>query len=147
MKTYSSCKITIGTRATRVPNPTADLTHEWVAYVKAPKDVVKCVQWKLHESFTNNTLITEFPFELREKGWGEFIIQLKIILYNDDRVTTSHFLKLHGEGDVVISESHDELVYRGIESTTKPTEEEEEEYKKIDNAINHMLRLFKEIEF
>lgn len=147
MKTYSTCKITIGTRASRIKNPLSDITHEWVAYVKAPKEIVKCVQWKLHESFTNNTVVTEFPFELKEQGWGEFTIYIKIILHNDDRVNCSHFLKLHGEGDVVISETQDELVFRGVENTPKPSEEEEEEYRKVDGAINQMIRLFKEIEY
>lgn len=147
MKTYSTCKVTIGSKAMKIKNPTAELTHEWVAYVKAPKEVVKCVHWRLHESFSNNFIITEHPFEIKERGWGEFAIQIKIILHNDDRITTSHFLKLHGEESVVISEIHDEIVFRGPVNPQKPTEEEEEEYKKIDAGINQMLRLFKEIEY
>lgn len=144
MKGYSSCKIVIGSKATRIKNPVTDVTHEWVVYVNAPKHIVRNVQYKLHESFANNVVLTEYPFELKEHGWGEFTIQIKLILFNDDRLHTSHFLKLHGEGDVVINETVDEIVFKGIENHISPTEEEEEEYKKIDEGIVYMLGLYKD---
>jgi YEATS domain-containing protein 4 len=144
MKGYSSCRIVIGSKATRIKNPVTDVAHEWVVYVNAPKHIVRNVQYKLHESFTNNVVLTEYPFELKEHGWGEFTIQIKLILFNDDRLHTSHFLKLHGEGDVVTNETVDEIVFKGIENHINPSEEEDMEYKKIDEGIEYMLGLFKD---
>ena len=78
-------------------------------------------------------------------GWGEFTIQLKIILTNDEKLHTSHFLKLHGEGDTVINECMDEIVFTGpYDDTNIPDESEENEYQKIEEGINYMLKLYKE---
>ncbi|WUR03646.1 YEATS domain-containing protein [Vairimorpha necatrix] len=144
MDGYASCKIVIGTKATKKKIPNSDITHEWMVYVKAPKNIIKNVQYKLHDTFTPNTVIKEYPFEHVEHGWGEFTIQIKILLFNDDRLLTSHFLKLHGEGDVVINETIDEIAYKGLGTEYSVTKEEEEEYQKIDKGIEYMLKLLGE---
>ena len=42
-------------------------------------------------------MIDTFPYEVREQGWGEFEIEVKVEFKNDaeNPVTFSHFLKLH----------------------------------------------------
>lgn len=137
MNPKQSCRILVGTRATRIKIPNTDVTHEWIVYVRSPKNIIKNVQYKLHESFANNVILTEYPFEHKERGWGEFTIQIKIILFNDDR------LKLHGEGDIVINESIDEIVYKGMGNEFPPCGGEQIEYKKIDEGIEYMLKLFR----
>lgn len=54
MKGYTSCRIVIGTIATKINIPNSDITHEWKVYVKAPLNIIKSVHYKLHESFPNN---------------------------------------------------------------------------------------------
>ncbi|EEQ83056.1 hypothetical protein NCER_100144 [Vairimorpha ceranae BRL01] len=144
MKGYTSCRIVIGTIATKINIPNSDITHEWKVYVKAPLNIIKSVHYKLHESFPNNLIITEYPFEHIDRGWGEFTIQVKLILFNDDRLTTSHFLKLYGDSDPVINETVDEIIYKGMGQEIIPSVEENEEYKKIDEAIDFVLKLFDE---
>lgn len=147
MDGYSTCRIVIGTEATLIPEKKRlipELTHEWKAYVRVPADVVKNVQFKLHESFANHFVMTEYPFEMVERGWGEFTIQIKIVLFNDEKILTSHFLKLHGEGSVVVNERIDEIVFRGLETDAAEDEEEAEEYRRIDGAISKILGMFKE---
>lgn len=147
MDGYSTCRIIIGTEATLIPEKKRiipELTHEWKAYVRAPREVVKSVQFKLHESFANHFVTTEYPFEMVERGWGEFTIQIKIVLFNDEKVLTSHFLKLHGEESVVVSERIDELVFKGPENEVVIEEDEAEEYRRIETAILKVLEMLKE---
>ena len=42
-------------------------------------------------------MIDHFPFEVREQGWGEFEVEVKVEFKNDAElpVTFTHFLKLH----------------------------------------------------
>ena len=42
-------------------------------------------------------VIDHFPFEVREQGWGEFEIEVKVEFKNDAElpVISTHFLKLH----------------------------------------------------
>jgi YEATS domain-containing protein 4 len=147
MHGYRTCRVVIGTEARLIPEKERmypEITHEWKAYVRAPADVVRSVQFKLHESFANQLVNTEYPFEMQERGWGEFTIQLKIVLVNDEKIVTSHFLKLHGEGDVVVNERVDEVVFKGVENESEVYEEELEEYRRIDAAVSRLLAMFKE---
>lgn len=42
-------------------------------------------------------VIDHFPFEVREQGWGEFEVEVKVEFKNDAELplTFTHFLKLH----------------------------------------------------
>ena len=42
-------------------------------------------------------VIDHFPFEVREQGWGEFEIEVKVEFKNEAElpITFTHFLKLH----------------------------------------------------
>lgn len=82
---------------------------------------IKSVTFTLHESFRQNQrIIDHFPFEVREQGWGEFEIKIKIEFKNDAEypVTLSHSLKLHPlnrepskENVPVVNEIYDEFVF------------------------------------
>ena len=47
--------------------------------------------------FSVEVVIDHFPFEVREQGWGEFEIEVKVEFKNEAElpVTFTHFLKLH----------------------------------------------------
>ncbi|TBU16595.1 putative transcription initiation factor IIF auxiliary protein [Ordospora colligata] len=148
MNGFRSCKVTIGNEARIIPEserPVPELTHEWKVYVHAPADVVKKVEFRLHESFSNRLVSVEYPFEMVERGWGEFSIQIKIVLCNGEKIHCSHFLQLHGATDVIVNERVDEIVYRGEPNEVFVEEDEEAEYKKIEDAILKILDKFKEI--
>ncbi|ADM11294.1 transcription initiation factor IIF auxiliary subunit [Encephalitozoon intestinalis ATCC 50506] len=148
MEGYGSCRVVIGNEARMIPEEERvipELTHEWKAYVKASPEIVKRVEFKLHDSFSNRLVNAEYPFEVVERGWGEFSIQIKIFLFNGEKIMTSHFLQLHGDSDVVISERVDEIVFKGESSPDTPLDEEEEEYERIETSILGMLEKFKEI--
>lgn len=43
---------------------------------------VKKVQFKLHESYANQTrIVTKPPYEVTETGWGEFEMIIKIFFH------------------------------------------------------------------
>lgn len=137
------------------------LTHEWVLYVCAPSKFVKSVTYKLHESFVQNTVtITDKEmmsdgkddvFKLTQKGWGEFTVQIKVTLFNNDKLHFSHFLKLHEtkrQNDVinkkVVSEKSDSVFFKGkytIPSTAQNLKfvGEQDELKRIDKCIDYVL--------
>ncbi|AFM98049.1 YEATS-like protein [Encephalitozoon hellem] len=148
MEGYSSCRVIIGNEARVIPEEERaipELTHEWKAYVKAPPEIVKRVEFKLHESFSNRLVSKEYPFEVIERGWGEFSIQMKIVLFNGEKIATSHFLQLHGDSDIIVNERIDEIVFKGSGNESTILEEEEEEYERIETGIVNMLEKFKEI--
>lgn len=154
MNGYKAVPVIIGSEANFVPEGQRrepELSHNWRCYVTVSPALVKSVQFRLHESFTNSvTTITEPPFEIKEAGWGEFNIQIKIVLFNDEKITTSHYLALHSDTYPFVSERIDTIVYRGKELPLPEEYDfsydgEEEEYKKIDDAINHVYDLYSHV--
>ncbi|ORD95061.1 TFIIF small sub put [Enterospora canceri] len=163
LKGYKAIKIAYGTQATLNPNEeerASGLTHAWKIYVKAPPGFIKITTYKLHESFLNNNVVVNATesnpnFELHQKGWGEFTIQIKIALFNNDRIHFSHYLKLHENKKlmindtptkVVTSEKKDTLFFKGkfsgkIDPKTYECKftNENDEYKKIDKCIDYVL--------
>jgi len=102
-------------------------THQWTVYVKSYKNedmssYVKKVHFKLHESYANpNRVVTKPPFEVRETGWGEFEIVIKVYFIdpNERPVTIYHILKLfQTENNVInikkdlVSEFYDEIIFQ-----------------------------------
>jgi YEATS domain-containing protein 4 len=127
-----------GTIANPLIKPAGDNTHSWVAFVKFPTSIVeaniiKRVTFKLHESFRDPLrcilyacyfllAIESFPFELKESGWGEFQMQIRIYFTNTDikPVFLSHHLKLYsdnGSTGTVISENFDKICLDDIPET------------------------------
>ena len=113
-------------------------THDWTVYVKPYNNedmssYVKKVQFKLHDSYANyNRVVSKPPYEVKESGWGEFEIQIKIFFHDaaaEKPVTFYHLLKLFHtspSGDslpstttamvqgrkTVVSEIYDELIFQ-----------------------------------
>lgn len=85
-------------------DPTDHATHKWMVYVRCPPgepeiaSVVRKVRFFLHPSYRPNDLVevTEAPFQLVRKGWGEF--PLRVQLHFRERwnkpVDVIHSLKL-----------------------------------------------------
>lgn len=114
-------------------------THQWTLYIRGPnnEDLSCCISkviFQLHPSFAQPVReLTSPPFEVSEKGWGEFEAQIRIVWndVNEQSVILNHFIKLYppspsGQatalptltepGVPVVSESYDEIVF------TDPTE-------------------------
>lgn len=125
--------IIYGNIARALPEPRANHTHEWTVYLKPYKNedmtFIKKISFKLHESYGPNaekTILTP-PFEVKETGWGEFeiIIKIHFVDPNERPVTIYHHLKLfeHDPNNpgappkidktkTVVSENYDEIVFQ-----------------------------------
>ncbi|KAG5922319.1 NuA4 histone H4 acetyltransferase complex and the SWR1 complex subunit [Claviceps capensis] len=107
----------VGTTATpfsesnpKPPGTPDNHTHSWEVFVKGLEDTditywVRRVQFKLHESIPNYVRMIEGepgkPFTVRETGWGEFDITIKLYYVNDSGEkpqTIYHYLRLHPFG-------------------------------------------------
>lgn len=110
-------------------------THQWTLYLRGPnnEDLSQCIQkvvFQLHASFQQPMReFTEPPFEVTEKGWGEFEAQIRIHWKDpsESSTTVAHGIKLYPPGapantlptdtdTPVVAESYDEVVF------TNPTE-------------------------
>ena len=163
LKGYKTCKIKYGSISQLNPNNEEQqmgLSHIWKVYVKAPPGFIKSVTYKLHESFLNPIVSISYSeknpyFELNQKGWGEFTIQIRIVLFNNDRLNFSHNLKLYEtkktndflSTNILINEKKDTIFFKGnfngkLEGTKYECKfsNEEEEYKKIDKCIDYVLQ-------
>jgi YEATS domain-containing protein 4 len=60
-------------------------THQWTLYLRGPRNedlstVASKVVFQLHASFAQPVReLTEAPYEVTERGWGEFEAQIRII--------------------------------------------------------------------
>lgn len=99
-------------------------THKWTLFVRGPSDedltyFIEKVVFKLHPSFAQPVReITTPPFEVTEKGWGEFeaTIRLHFKDASERPVEFAHVVKLYdGTPQVatrpVVSEVYDEVVF------------------------------------
>lgn len=101
------------------------MTHKWCVYVRGTNNedissYVKEVTFVLHNSFPNYIrTLTKFPFELYEKGWGEFDIKIIITLRDPNlrQLELIHTLKLYPHQNQVqtvkkpvIAENYDEII-------------------------------------
>lgn len=115
-------------------------THRWTLYIRGPnhEDLsagISKVVFHLHPSFPQPVReLTSPPFEVTEKGWGEFEATIRIVWKDsNERATTfTHGIKLYPPGltalqpagsasnpstkEPVMSEKYDEVVF------TDPTE-------------------------
>mmetsp|Transcript_7321 Transcript_7321/g.19005 ORF Transcript_7321/g.19005 Transcript_7321/m.19005 type:complete len:251 (-) Transcript_7321:495-1247(-) len=120
-------RIVVGSIAERLPRgETSSATHKWTAYVRGVhgEDVSKFIRrvtFQLDPSFSKPQRIVEAPpFQISEKGWGEFDIVVTIQLRDGGSPTClvfSHPLKLYHVGDKrdskkpVVSEKYDEIIF------------------------------------
>ncbi|KAL4437725.1 hypothetical protein ABPG74_012400 [Tetrahymena malaccensis] len=102
-------------------------THRWCAYVRGPNNedlstFIEKVVFVLHETFTDHQrAITKPPFEVIEKGWGEFDILIQIHFKTHyPQLELVHKLKFYGAKSggnsqstkkPVVSEFYDEIVF------------------------------------
>ncbi|KAI5169800.1 YEATS domain-containing protein 4 [Pancytospora epiphaga] len=148
---YATIPVIIGSVAEFIPEnmrTLPELSHRWKCYVQIQPSLVKSVHFKLHESFVNPVKVIEHaPFEIVEQGWGEFNIQLKITLFNGEKLVTNHYLSLHSDSYPHISERIDTIVYKGNHERIDPEynfiyEGEDDEYARISTAIADVLDLY-----
>ncbi|KAI3383201.1 hypothetical protein SNEBB_005808 [Seison nebaliae] len=110
----------------RIPTKTNTYSHEWTVYVRpyhANEDLekyIKKVTFKLHDTYANclRTVQTP-PYEVHERGWGEFDVMVKIYFYDFKNVLNfSHHLPLfplenmeHIRGAPLVHERYDEFLF------------------------------------
>jgi YEATS domain-containing protein 4 len=104
-------------------------THEWTLFLRGPNQlddhlnslVISKVVFQLHASFAQPTReLTEPPYEVTERGWGEFEAQIRIHWKDPSEQTTivNHTIKLYPQGTPPTpSATKNELVQQ---STEKP---------------------------
>ncbi|EPR80142.1 YEATS family protein [Spraguea lophii 42_110] len=140
-------------------------THKWKVSIRAAFNCdlsyIKDITYTLHETFPNPIRTVGYPFEIEEMGWGEFNIHIKInfIDENEKSVSTSHFIMLYADGKngvlkngSVISEKYDEIIFRsptknmykilkeqGDEDRSLIVDKEDEEFRKLECAIEYLL--------
>ena len=103
-------------------------SHRWTVYARSARNqdlstVISKVVFHLHPSFQNATrTIEQGPFEVTEKGWGEFEIQISLYLSPDsgygEPVDVFHMLKLYPQEEgqqqttkkPVVVEAYEEIV-------------------------------------
>lgn len=119
---YGTISFWLGRKATETQS------HSWTVYVRGATNedlgvVIKKVVFQLHPSFNNARRVIESPpFELTERGWGEFEIAISIFFHDDvcDKpINLFHNLKLYSEVEQgplstkkpVIVESYNEIVF------------------------------------
>nr|XP_043634548.1 transcription initiation factor TFIID subunit 14b-like [Erigeron canadensis] len=119
---YGTISFWLGKKATETQS------HVWMVYVRGATNedlgvVIKKVVFQLHPSFNNARRVVESPpFELTERGWGEFEIAISIFFHDDvcdKQLDLFHHLKLYSEVEhgplttkkPVIVESYDEIVF------------------------------------
>lgn len=162
-----------GTEARKIEAPTDSATHTWRVFLRGYKNTdvsyfIRSVTFKTHETFTNPTRTVDTPpFEIEEKGWGEFTIQGKIYFVDVHEKPTTFLvnLKLHNDPnnkvigdmeygqeeivnerlDTIVFESPTEAMYKIIKSHKEPEiegevlEKVEEERKKIESAVDFII--------
>ena len=125
--------IVFGNIARALPEPVKNHTHEWTVYLRPYKNeymnYVKKITFKLHESYGPEAERTcsNPPYEIKETGWGEFEVIIKIYFVdpNERPVTIYHQLKLfeHDPNNLtgppvidktktIVSEHFDEIVFQ-----------------------------------
>lgn len=101
-------RIIIGNVSKYIPADQRDkmsdqFTYKWLLYVRTPpgqpaiETFVSRVVFKLDPSYIPNDIVelTEAPFEVRRRGWGEFPVQVKIFFANEDKeIDITHQLNL-----------------------------------------------------
>eukprot|EP00934_Nitzschia_sp_Nitz4_P005114 Nitzschia sp. Nitz4//scaffold21_size171442//78450//79621//NITZ4_002164-RA/size171442-augustus-gene-0.183-mRNA-1//1//CDS//3329542420//5104//frame0 len=111
-------------------------THEWTLYLRGPNNedlssAISKVVFQLHASFAQPIReYTQPPFEVTERGWGEFEAQIRIIWRDPNEKPTlmNHGIKLYPPGaapntmpiidpnsttppEPVVAEVYDEVVF------------------------------------
>ena len=139
---YGSVAINLGKKSKE------EATHKWCVYVRGVNNenisnFIKSVQFTLHSTFPNNIrVITKWPFELYEMGWGEFDIKIKIELIDESvkPIELTHALKFYNQPHQsqsskkpVVSENYDEIIF------VNPKPEILEQLLKDDNINSEVI--------
>ena len=134
-------------------------THQWTLYLRGANGedlstVISKVVFHLHPSFAQPTReITAPPYEVTERGWGEFEAQIRITWKDTNEKSTviSHQIRLYPPGTPanappadpkipVVAEVYDEVVFtdpsdkfftsmRKLESTEAPSYTQQDHFQ------------------
>ena len=109
-----------GSIATPLPKPDESNTHEWTLFVRGPQHedlspLLHKVVFTLHASFAQPTReYTQPPYQVTERGWGEFEAQIQLVWKEKAPTAVSHLIRLYpsspSSSPIVVAESYDEVV-------------------------------------
>eukprot|EP00429_Kryptoperidinium_foliaceum_P054274 CAMPEP_0176094962 /NCGR_PEP_ID=MMETSP0120_2-20121206/47592_1 /TAXON_ID=160619 /ORGANISM="Kryptoperidinium foliaceum, Strain CCMP 1326" /LENGTH=271 /DNA_ID=CAMNT_0017428917 /DNA_START=131 /DNA_END=946 /DNA_ORIENTATION=+ len=153
-------------------------THEWTLFVRGPNQedlspVISKVVFQLHASFAQPVReYTQPPFEVTERGWGEFEAQIRIHWKDPTEKMTiiNHLIRLYPPGAAptasllaedappVVAESYDEIVFTNphesfysnlvrIASMPKVESSQQEHLQKVFNDNDDFLALIEAQKF
>ena len=103
-------------------------TYDWMIIVRSAHEpfldlsaYLSSVEFQLHPSFPQpKRLVKNAPFALKEQGWGEFPITVKLNFVQECKsISTVHFLKLFSEQHVTVHEKYDQLCFHNISEAPK----------------------------
>ena len=129
LNTTASLPIVYGSIAFYLGKKADELqTHEWTLFVRGPNRlddhlnslVISKVVFQLHPSFAQPIReLMEPPYEVTERGWGEFEAQIRIHWKdpNEQPTIVNHTIKLYPQGTPPAGSAKNDLVQQ---STEKP---------------------------
>ena len=130
-------------------------THKWMVYVRGPPEdgeisqFINSVWFFLHPSYAPNDIIkvTQAPFHLVRRGWGEFPIRVQLHFINPNQrpVDIIHNLKLDKTKTGQQTLGAETIVDIELErSSVEDKSKSEVKYTKTndDNILNHALKKY-----
>ena len=123
--------VVIGSYARKLPMiPGYDIgqVYEWIVLLRSAVDPyldlspwIQSVEFTLHASFVEPIrTVTQPPFMVKEEGWGEFPVGIKIRFQASlgvPDVRTTHALKLISNDSVTVNERYDQICFANVSST------------------------------
>ena len=94
-------KIIVRNTSQRLITHSSDQQFQWSVFIETEptqfKKEIKKVIYHLHPTFPNKDIVKvnqDEGFMLKAQGWGEFIITLELVLYDNRRLIAEHYLSL-----------------------------------------------------
>ena len=94
-------KIMVRNTSQRLITHSAEQQFQWSVLVETEpaqfRKEIKTVVYHLHPTFPNKDVVKTNEsegFMLKAQGWGEFIITVELVLYDNRRLIVEHYLSL-----------------------------------------------------
>ncbi len=99
-------KIIVRNTSQRLITHSSDQQFQWSVFIETEptqfKKEIKKVIYHLHPTFPNKDIVKvnwDEGFMLKAQGWGEFIITLELVLYDNRRLIVEHYLSLFSKNN------------------------------------------------
>jgi transcription initiation factor IIF auxiliary subunit len=99
-------KIIVRNTSQRLITHSSDQQFQWSVFIETEptqfRKEIKKVIYHLHPTFPNKDIVKvnqDDGFVLKAQGWGEFIITLELVLYDNRRLIVEHYLSLFSKNN------------------------------------------------